>query len=59
MCEFLTQKFRYLSYTIETVRLSIEEVVVKELREAKQTRIKKELSSFAGLCNVYRRFVSC
>ncbi|CAN8072599.1 unnamed protein product, partial [Agarophyton chilense] len=55
--EFFTDSVKYLGHIIRPGQLSINEVRVKSLKEAKHPKTQTELRSFLGLCNVYRRFV--
>ena len=56
-CEFFTDSVKYLGHVIRPGQLSVDEVRVKSLKEAKHPTTQTELPSFLGLCNVYRRFV--
>ena len=56
-CSFFTDRVKYLRHIIKPGCLEIDTAHVKSLREAKPPKTKKELRSFLGVCNVYRRFV--
>lgn len=55
-CALFTHYVRYLGYLMEPGRLSIDETVSKDLREAKSPRNKKLIRYFCGLFKVYKRF---
>lgn len=52
-CELFTHKVRYIGYNIETGRLSIDEVVVKAIKESEKSRTKQKLRYFFGFYNFY------
>lgn len=55
-CVFFTQKVRYLGHIIHPGKLSIDEMTVNALKEESSPLILRELRSFLGLRNIYRRF---
>lgn len=54
--EFVTEWVKYLEHINRPGKLSIDEVRVKSLKDAKDPAKKTELRSFLGLPNLYRRF---
>lgn len=57
-CEFLRQKIKFLGQIITPFGMSMDPSKLQAIREFPQPRNKKELQSFIGFCNFYRKF-SC
>jgi len=51
------QEVEYLGHFVSRGQLQVQDKNVRGLKEASPPRCKKDLRSFLGMCNVYRRFV--
>lgn len=56
-CFLFQDEVEYLGHIVGKGQLRVNEKNLVGLREAKTPRTKKDLRSFLGMCNVYRRFV--
>ncbi|CAN8063209.1 unnamed protein product [Agarophyton chilense] len=56
-CEWFAGTVRYLGQVIKPGQLAIQEAQTAAFREVQPPSTQKQLRSFLGLCNVYRRFV--
>lgn len=56
-CQFFQDTCDYLGHTITPGKLQVASKCQDAIRKAFPPRTVKELQSFLGLCNVYRRFV--
>ena len=54
---FFTDAVKYLGHVIRPGTLAVDEVATAAVTKTKPPKTQKELCSFLGLCNVYRRFV--
>lgn len=57
-CEFLRQRIKFLGHIVTPYGMSMDPAKLQAIREFPQPRNKKELQSFIGFCNFYRKF-SC
>lgn len=57
-CEFLRQKIKFLGHIVTPLGMSMDPSKLQAIRDFPQPRNKKELQSFIGFCNFYRKF-SC
>lgn len=55
-CEFLRQKIKFLGHIISPFGLSMDPEKLRAIHEFPQPRSKKELQSFVGFVNFYRKF---
>jgi thymidylate kinase len=58
-CQFFRDHVTFLGYTISVPHLAPDPRLVEAVRNRKEPRNAKEVASFLGLCNWYRRFVPC
>lgn len=56
-CHLFQEEVEYLGHIVGRGRLKVQEKNIQGLKEASPPRCKKDLRSFLGMCNVYRRFV--
>lgn len=56
-CFLFHEEVEYLGHIVSRGHLRVNEKNLVGLRKARTPRIKKDLRSFLGMCNVYRRFV--
>ena len=56
-CHFFVKSVDYLGHVIRPGVLQVAQKNVEAIRLAKPPRTQRQLRSFLGLCNVYRRFV--
>ena len=56
-CFLFHDEVEYLGHIVGKGQLRVNEKNLVGLRQAKTRRTKKDLRSFLGMCNVYRRFV--
>jgi len=56
-CEFLPKKVKFLGHIVIPFGMSIDPSKLQAIREFPQPRNKKELQSFIGFCNFYRKFL--
>ena len=56
-CHFFVKSVDYLGHVIRPGLLQVAEKNVDAVRQATPPRTQRQLRSFLGLCNVYRRFV--
>lgn len=57
-CEFLRKKIKFLGHIVTLLGMSMDPSKLQAIRDFPQPRNKKELQSFIGFCNFYRKF-SC
>lgn len=57
-CEFLRHKIKFLGHIVTPLGMSMDPSKLQAIREFPQPRNKKELQSFIGFCNFYRKFSS-
>ena len=55
-CEFLRQRIKFLGHIITPEGMSMDPEKLQAIHEFPQPRNKKELQSFIGFCNFYRKF---
>jgi len=56
-CHLFQEEVEYLGHIVGRGQLKVQEKNIRGLKEASLPRCKKDLRSFLGMCNVYRRFV--
>jgi len=56
-CFFFQEEVEYLGHIVGRGHIRVNEKNLVGLRRAEPPRTKKDLRSFLGMCNVYRRFV--
>jgi len=56
-CHLFQEEVEYLGHIVGRGQLQVQDKNIRGLKEASPPRCKKELRSFLGMCNVYRRFV--
>jgi len=56
-CHLFQEEVEYLGHIVGRGQLKVQDKNIRGLKEASLPRCKKELRSFLGMCNVYRRFV--
>lgn len=56
-CHFFQEEVEYLGHVVGRGHLKVQDKNIRGLEEASPPRCKKDLRSFLGMCNVYRRFV--
>jgi len=56
-CHLFQAEVEYLGHIVGPGELKVQDKNIRGLKEASPPRCKKELRSFLGMCNVYRRFV--
>jgi len=56
-CHFFQEEVEYLGHIVGREKLKVEDKNIRGLKGASLSRCKKDLRSFLGMCNVYRRFV--
>jgi len=56
-CHLFQEEVEYLVYIVGRGELKVQDKNIRGLKEASPSRCKKDLRSFLGMCNVYRRFV--
>jgi len=56
-CHLFQEEVEYLGHIVGPGQLKVQDKNFRGLKEASPPRCKKELRSFLGICNVYRRFV--
>jgi len=54
-CHLCQEKVEYLGHIVGRGQLKVQDKIVRGLKEASLPRCKKDLRSFLGMCNVYRR----
>jgi len=54
--EFIRDEVKFLGYVLGTGGIRVDEERIERIKEFKEPRNKKELLSFLGLCNYYRKF---
>jgi hypothetical protein len=57
-CEFFKESVEYLGHIISSKGITTDPKKVLSIKEWPQPRNLKELQSFLGLCNYYRRFIA-
>lgn len=55
-CEFICPKIKFLGHIITSTNICMDPAKVQAVREFSCPRNKKELQSFIGFCNFYRKF---
>jgi len=56
-CHLFQEEVEYLVHVVGRGQLQVQNMNIRGLKEASPPRCKKDLRSFLGMCNVYRRFV--
>jgi len=56
-CHFFQEEVEYLGHIVGRGQFQVQDKNIRKLKEASPPRCKKDLRSFLGMCNVYRRFV--
>jgi len=56
-CHLFQEEVEYLGHIVGRGELKVQDKNIRGLREASPPRCKKDLRSFLGMCNVYRRFI--
>jgi len=56
-CHLFQEEVEYLGHIVGRGQLQMQDKNIRGLKEASPPRCKKDLRSFLGMCNVYRRFV--
>jgi len=56
-CHLFQEEAEYLGHIVGRGELKVQDKKIRGLKEASTPRCKKDLRSFLGMCNVYRRFV--
>jgi len=56
-CHLFQEEVGYLGHIVGRGQLQVQDKNIRGLKEASPPRCKKNLRSFLGMCNVYRRFV--
>lgn len=54
---FLAEKIDRLGHFIRPGRLEVSDAITKSIQELQEPTMQKEVRSFLGFCNVFRRFV--
>ena len=57
-CEFFQKEVSFLGHVVSEKGVSVQAHKVKAVTEWPQPRNKKEVRSFLGLCNYYRKFIA-
>jgi len=55
-CEFVKQQIKFLGHIISSSGMSMDPEKLMAIRSFAKPRTKKELQSFIGFCNFYRKF---
>jgi len=55
-CEFLRQQIKFLGHIISPLGISMDPEKLRAIQEFPRPRNKKELQSFVGFVNFYRKF---
>jgi len=56
-CHLFQKEVKYLGHIVGRPQLQVQDKNIRGLKEASPPRCKKDLRSFLGMCNVYRRLV--
>jgi len=56
-CHLFQEEVKYLGHIVGRGQLQVQDKNIRGLKEASPPRCKKDLRSFLGTCNIYRRFV--
>jgi len=56
-CSFAVQEIEYLGHVLTPGGISVEETKIKTIKEWPRPRNKRDVQSFLGLVNYYRRFI--
>jgi len=56
-CHLFEEEVEYLGHIVGRGELKVQDKNIRRLKYASPPRCKKDLRSFLGMCNIYRRFV--
>ncbi|KAK9759146.1 Reverse transcriptase (RNA-dependent DNA polymerase) [Popillia japonica] len=56
-CRFLREEVKFLGHVITAEGIKVDQEKIKAIQDCPPPKTKKDLQSFVGLCNFYRKFV--